>query len=235
MNGSVASAFILMVVAYLIGSLPFGLLVGFARGVDVRKAGSGNIGATNVGRVLGTGYGLAVFALDLLKGFVPVLAAGRWLVDPTDPAATLTATAALIWLGVAAACILGHIFPVYLNFKGGKGVATSLGVLLGVYPYYTWPGLVVFGLWIVVTLTTRYVSVGSIVAASAFPIVFSVFAYWYHETWGTVSDLWPLYGFAVVIACLVFYRHRGNLARLRAGTESKIGSSRSAPADRQSE
>jgi len=233
MNGSVTMAIALVAGAYLVGSIPFGLLVGLARGVDVRKAGSGNIGATNVGRVLGTGYGLAVFALDLLKGFLPVLAAGRWLGGIPATIATLSASTCLIWIGVAAACILGHIFPVYLKFKGGKGVATSLGVLLGVYPYYTWPGLVVFGLWLATTAATRYVSVGSVLAAAAFPVVFALFAHRYHKVWGTVNELWPLYLFAVVIASLVIYRHRGNLARLQAGTESKIGSSKSLPGDRQ--
>jgi glycerol-3-phosphate acyltransferase PlsY len=215
--------------AYLCGAIPFGLLIGFARGMDVRKQGSGNIGATNVGRVLGRPYGLLAFGLDLLKGLVPVWLAGLWLAGRVQ-GGTLGAGDFLLWMAVAAGCILGHVFPVYLRFKGGKGVATSLGVLLGIYPYFTLPGLVTFGLWIAVTGVTRYVSVGSIVAAGLFPVLFAAGARLSGGRWGAMDQLWPLYVFSVVLAALVVYRHRGNMKRLLAGTESKIGGSRSAAA-----
>ena len=208
-----------IVCGYLIGAIPFGLLIGRMRGVDVRKHGSGNIGATNVGRVLGARYGLAAFALDMLKGLVPVAVAGKWLHDQTSGMAGDTSQLWL-WLGVGAACILGHMFPVYLRFKGGKGVATSLGVILGFYPYFTWPGLVAFGLWIALTGVTGYVSVGSMVAAGAFPILFALFAGL--GEWGAMRYLWPLYIFAVTIGILVIYRHRSNVRRLMQGTEPKI-------------
>lgn len=214
----------IVVGAYLCGAIPFGLLIGFARGVDVRKQGSGNIGATNVGRVLGRFYGLLAFALDLLKGFAPVWLAGLWLGSRAQ-GDVLEAGDFLLWMAVAAACILGHVFPAYLRFKGGKGVATSLGVLLGIYPYFTLPGLVAFGLWIVVTGATRYVSVGSIVAAGLFPALFAAGAGLSGGGWGTAAQLWPLYAFSIVLAALVVYRHRGNMKRLLAGTESKIGGS----------
>ena len=221
-------AVVWVLAGYLCGAIPFGLLVGRVRGIDVRVHGSGNIGATNVGRVLGSGYGVLVFVLDLLKGLGPVVLAGQWLSAGTSAAqATMPgARGALCWVMVAAACILGHMFPVYLKFKGGKGVATSLGVLLGIYPYFTVPALIAFGLWIVLTGITRYVSVGSMAAAVAFPVVFALAARIRSEAWGTLGQLWPMYGFAIVAAALVVYRHRGNLQRLLAGTESKISVSR---------
>jgi glycerol-3-phosphate acyltransferase PlsY len=117
------------------------------------------------------------------------------------------------------------MFPVYLKFKGGKGVATALGVLLGIYPYFTWAALLVFGLWLVTTLLSRYVSLGSIIAAVAFPIIFAGLCFWQRDSWGPVGLLWPLYAFAIIMAFLVVYRHRSNIQRLRAGTESKIGGS----------
>lgn len=215
---------------YLIGSIPFGLLVGRMKGVDVRKQGSGNIGATNVGRVLGARYGLAVFALDLLKGLVPVAWAGRWLHSQAAEGFGDT-TRLWLWLGVGGACILGHMFPIYLRFKGGKGVATSLGTILGLYPYFTWPGLVAFGLWVVLTGVTGYVSVGSIVAAAAFPVLFAIFAA--HAGWGSASYLWPLYVFAAAIGILVVYRHRSNLRRLMQGVEPKVGFRRARTAAKQ--
>ena len=225
-NVDFAQAVAVVVAAYLCGSIPFGLLIGWARGVDVRTQGSGNIGATNVGRVLGRPYGLAAFGLDLLKGFVPVWLAGHWLAGRAG-VGPLAAGDFLIWMAVAAACIVGHVFPVYLRFKGGKGVATSLGVLLGIWPYFTLPGLVALGLWIVVTGATRYVSVGSIVAAGAFPVLFAAAAHLACGRWGASEHLWPLYTFSVILSFLVIYRHGSNIKRLLAGTESKIGRSSS--------
>lgn len=216
------SALGLMAGGYLVGAIPFGLLVGLARGVDIRTKGSGNIGATNVGRVLGRPWGFLVFGLDLLKGLAPTILAGtfthRWSAAGASPVCVYGA-----WLGVALACILGHMFPIYLGFKGGKGVATSVGVLLGVYPYFTIPAVLTFAAWVVLTLATRYVSVGSMGAAIAFPILFAVFAWRHSETWGRVADLWPFHAFAALVALLVVYRHRGNVRRLLAGTESRIG------------
>ncbi len=210
---------------YLCGSIPFGLLLGRLKGIDIRQHGSGNIGATNAGRVLGRGWGITAFALDVAKGLVPVwlfgLAARAWM--SAEPAARPDVT--LLWALVAASCILGHLFPVFLGFKGGKGVATSLGAMLGLYPYFTLPGLVTFGVWVVLTGATRYVSVGSIGAAAAFPIIFIVFARVWRDQWGSPGELWPLHAFAIIIAALVVYRHRGNLQRLARGTENRIGSS----------
>jgi glycerol-3-phosphate acyltransferase PlsY len=211
------NAAVCVLAGYLVGSIPFGLLVGRAKGVDVRKQGSGNIGATNVGRVLGARYGVVVFALDVLKGLIPVGLARSRLYGGSEGVAGLW-----LWLGVAGACILGHMFPIYLRFKGGKGVATSLGAILGLFPYFTWPGLVAFGVWVALTGLTRYVSVGSMGAAASFPVLFAIFAS--RGTWGPAWHLWPLYVFAATVGILVIYRHRGNLRRLMQGVEPKIGS-----------
>ena len=143
----------LIPIAYLMGSVPFGLWVGLARGVDPRKAGSGNIGATNVGRLLGGRYFALVFSLDLLKGLLPMLAAAYLLTN--HPRAQQTYFA---WLMVGFAAILGHMFSIFLRFKGGKGVATTAGVMLGLFPYYTIPGLCAIGIFAAVFLLTRYVT-----------------------------------------------------------------------------
>lgn len=211
--------------AYVCGSIPFGLLVGRLKGIDVRRHGSGNIGATNVGRVVGRNWGIAVFFLDAAKGFVPVLlfgmAARSWLAEATTAAPSVF----LLWAAVAAGSIVGHMAPLFLGFKGGKGVATSLGAILGLYPYFTLPGLAAFALWVVLTLGSRYVSIGSVGAAVAFPILFAVLAAVRREVWGGAAHLWPLHLLAIIIAALVVYRHRGNLQRLARGVEPRIGSS----------
>jgi len=213
----------LPVVAYLVGGIPFGLLVGKLRGVDVRKHGSGNIGATNVGRVLGRRWGVLVFVLDVAKGCVPTAVTARLSASYFSEVASGQMLQTLLVLAVGAACIAGHIWSVYLRFRGGKGVATSLGVLLGYWPYFTLPGLLALAVWIVMVLISRYVSVASISAACSFPI-FLVGV-------GFVMG-WPaarvalLTGFSTVMAILVIWRHRSNISRLLAGTEPKIGSAR---------
>ena len=206
-------AVVWILAAYLLGAIPFGLMIGLVRGVDVRTRGSGNIGATNVGRILGRKFGFMVFGLDFLKGFLPVLGASWFLVAsgcPWNPA-MVGAKGYLVWVAVAAAAIIGHIFPVYLKFKGGKGVATSLGAMLAIYPHFTVPGLIVFGFWVVITKATGVVAIGSVSAATAFPITFAVLARIRRDQWGTFDQLWPMYLFAIVLAILVVYRHRDNL------------------------
>jgi glycerol-3-phosphate acyltransferase PlsY len=187
----------LIAFSYVIGSIPFGLLISKAKGKDIRTMGSGNIGATNVLRCLGKPMGIACFVLDVLKGYLP--AAFLPMLGKIDPAFG-------ILFGTAA--ILGHNFPVFLNFKGGKGVATSAGVLLGVAPLAVAIGLLT---WVVVFYTSGYVSLGSIIAA-----ILVVIAGW---TLG--------YGPVIAIALtllggLTIYRHRANIQRLRNGTENKF-------------
>jgi glycerol-3-phosphate acyltransferase PlsY len=211
----------LFVVAYLCAAIPFALLIGKAKGVDIRQHGSGNVGATNAWRVLGRPYGLAVFSLDFLKGFLPVLIGGKmlWTPDASWASPGSGFNVMLIWVLIAATCVLGHVFPVYLKFKGGKGVATSLGVLLAIYPYFTGAAIVAFVIWAVVTRIARIVSVGSVVAAVAFPITFAIIAAINAEAWAG-QPMWPLHVFAIVMAALVVWRHRMNLIQLARGKES---------------
>src|SRR5258708_7503576 len=157
----------LAVAAYVAGSIPFGLIVGRMKGIDVRKAGSGNIGATNVGRLLGKRFFFLVFLLDMLKGLIPMVLAAT-VARRTSPT---PATYAMVLL-VGFAAIAGHMFSVFLGFKGGKGVATSAGVILGLWPYYTLPGLVAIGAFLVVVYFWRYISLASMVAAAVFPIAY---------------------------------------------------------------
>jgi len=128
--------------AYFLGSVPFGVIIAGAHGKNLRSIGSGNIGATNVARALGRRWAYFCFVLDVLKGLVPMLAV-RALIEVPDPTPGLLS----LWLAVGCAAILGHIFPLYLKFKGGKGVATSLGVALGLWPYYTICAALAFAVW----------------------------------------------------------------------------------------
>jgi glycerol-3-phosphate acyltransferase PlsY len=199
---------------YLTGSLPFGYLLARRRGIDIRERGSGNIGATNVSRVLGPKAGAVVLLLDVLKGLVPTVLAGWVLAGSAVPG---TAAHYGFWLLAALACIVGHVCPLYLRFKGGKGVATGLGATLGIFPELALPVACASVLWLVVTGIWRTVSLSSIVAVLSFPIT----------TWLSLRPLelqrhWPLLLYAVLLPALVLYRHRGNIARLRAGTEPKI-------------
>ncbi len=214
--------FILIALSYVAGSIPFGLLVGWTRGIDVRKVGSGNIGASNVGRLLGKKYFFLVMFLDLLKSLIPMLAAS---VLTKDAAATPLLYG--LWLGVGFAAIIGHMFSLFLKFAGGKGVATSTGVLLGLWPYYTLPGLVTIAVFIVLFFATRYISVGSLGSAVTFPIAYISFAF--IKRWDPFGVQWPLLAFALVISGLVIVKHRGNIARLRAGTENRMGQKNNEP------
>jgi acyl phosphate:glycerol-3-phosphate acyltransferase len=205
----------LIPLAYLVGSIPFGLLIGRARGIDPRTAGSGNIGATNVGRLLGKKYFAIVFTLDLLKGLIPVAAAG--IILHSTPHATQDF---LLWLLVGAAAIVGHMFSIFLKFQGGKGVATSAGVLLGVFPYYTIPGIIAIAIWIILFKATRYVSLASIFGVLAFPIMYVIVGLL--AGWPIFHEQLTLLIFATLMALLIVYRHRGNIARLRDGTENRF-------------
>ena len=205
----------LIPVAYLIGSIPFGLLVGKARGIDPRKAGSGNIGATNVGRLLGGKYFALVFTLDLLKGAVPPLAAGAVIGFRVPNWQTC-----LLWMAIGAAVVIGGMCSIYLKFKGGKGVATSAGMMLGIFPYYTLafiPGILAF---LFTFAATRFISVGSICGATVFAAGYIIFGLF--ENWPMTGAQLPLLCFAFALPVLIIYKHRGNIARLRAGTEPRF-------------
>jgi glycerol-3-phosphate acyltransferase PlsY len=202
-----SSAALAIVVSYLLGSIPAAYIAGKASGVDLRKHGSGNLGATNVIRVLGTRIGLAVFAFDMAKGAVPVVVFPRLI-----PASDLPLGDPVIFgilCGVAA--IIGHVRPIYLKFgKGGKGVATAAGVFLALAPLQTLTTLIVFA---VVLLTSGYVSLGSLTAATILPILLAF----------TVTPRSPLFVVSLLVAAFVFWTHRANIKRLRAGEEHRFG------------
>ena len=184
-----AAAAAVLVASYLLGAIPFGLLVGRARGVDPRQAGSGNIGATNVARTAGFGWGLLTFALDFAKGAVA-------------PIGAALGAPGLAWLPAAAglAALLGHVFPVYLGFKGGKGVATAAGVFAALAPLPLVIALAGFG---AVAGLTRVVALGSM--ASALALVIACFA---------TGTPWAARGLAIAAAALIFARHASNIRRL---------------------
>ena len=202
-----------IIAAYLLGSIPFGLLIAKAHGKDLRSIGSGNIGATNVSRALGRKWAYFCFVLDVLKGLVPMLA--TMIIAKPDSVILLW-----LWLAVGCAAILGHIFPIYVKFKGGKGVATSFGVALGLWPYFTVCALFFAVTWIAVVLMWRYVSLASIAASLTFPLVL-IAAIILIPGW-ELAILWPVVITAFAIPVMVIVRHRENIQRLLAGTESKI-------------
>lgn len=214
---------IAIVGAYLLGSVPFGFLIARFKGLDIRQHGSRNIGATNVGRVLGRPWGMLCFALDVLKGAIAVLLAGWWSGALGDPAPG--ASNAWLWLAVAGAVIAGHMFTIFLRFKGGKGVATGFGALLAMWPHLTVPAIVALVVWIFTLRFTRYVSVSSILAAIILPITVALRALIRADgpSVDRISAASPFLIAAAALGALVIWKHRANIARLRAGTEPKVG------------
>jgi glycerol-3-phosphate acyltransferase PlsY len=216
---------IVAVMAYLLGSIPFGyLLVRIFRGEDIRLSGSGNIGATNVARSGAKGLGIATLALDALKGALAVwLAAvlagskynlcGDFTQHPCAPALRMMSVAALF-------AVLGHVFPVWLRFKGGKGVATALGVFCVLFPAAI---LVALAIFILIVAITRYVSLGSILGAIAFPAA----AYFLQST-----DAMSLV-LASSVSLIVILKHHQNISRLLSGTESRFGAAKAPVVEKQ--
>lgn len=211
MISSYAILSVTFICAYLIGGIPFGYLVARARGVDIFKEGSGNIGATNVGRVLGRRFGILVFLLDLLKGAIPT-AAGSWLEWQGVALDSRFTNIIAVVCGLCA--FLGHIFPPYLRFRGGKGVATAAGVVAVLVPG---PALAALFTWIVVVAASRYVSLASVVAGVALCVArfTGVTAPWSEQNLIITA-------FCLVAAALVILRHRTNLQRLTSGTENRL-------------
>ncbi len=217
---------VIAIFAYLVGSIPFGFIVGRLRGIDIRQHGSGNIGATNIWRVLGKPWGLTTFLCDTGKGLAAVVVAkafsAHWMsVITTSHGLTQAVPLDEGVIGITAAmgCIIGHSFPVWLGFKGGKGVATSVGVIFGVMPVAS---LSIFAIWGVVFKLSRYVSLASIVAASSLPVIviFLLSMGWMRS--------WANFYFSVAATLLVLLRHRGNFQRLLAGTESRFAAKKDA-------
>jgi len=205
-----------LALAFVVGSIPFGVLIGKARGVDIRAEGSGNPGATNVGRLLGFRYFLLCFLLDMGKGLAPTLgyALAAGLLDNTTDQ-----NDAWRWVGVMAAAVLGHMFSPFLGFKGGKGVATGLGALLGVFPELTVGAGVAFVAWGAVFALSRMVSLASILAALALPAGVAIGIEVLGRSWGASL---PFLIVASGLALLVIVRHHGNIRRLLAGTEHRF-------------
>jgi glycerol-3-phosphate acyltransferase PlsY len=194
--------------AYLLGSVPTGFLVGKASGIDIRTIGSGNIGATNVFRALGTPAGVFVLLADALKGWLAVAVVANLCCNWAAPSAGATARE---WFRIVAGvcAILGHNYTCWLYFKGGKGIATSAGVLVALVPYAL---LIILAIWVVVFAAMRYVSLASICAAGALPLA----------TWLTGGSV-RLIIITAAMAALAIYKHRSNIRRLLAGTENRIG------------
>ena len=190
-------AILITIFSYLLGSIPTGYIIGTLAGIDIRKVGSGNVGATNVARTVGKTKGLLTLTADVAKGFIPVFVALRFGLSNTAVAS----------VGVAA--FLGHLYPVFLKFQGGKGVATALGVLLALAPMATLVLVAVFG---VVVFFSRIASVSSIAAAVAAPI--TLWSFSYSPT---------IVAMSVFLAVMIILRHRGNIRRLLAGTEPRFG------------
>ena len=232
----------LPIAAYILGSIPFGVLIAKSKGIDIREHGSGNVGATNVFRVVGKGFGISCLLLDFVKGFLPVLVATNvFRVAGTAPTLAVPAFSTLnsgfpadqqlyahsLQVITALAAIMGHNYSVFLKGGGGKGIATSAGVLIALMPG------VLLGSFLVFATTfyfTRYVSLGSILGALSIP-VFTHLAdrlrhlngdesqptYWDSGSWNK-----PLLAFTIVAAALAVWRHRSNIQRIRAGTEDRL-------------
>jgi glycerol-3-phosphate acyltransferase PlsY len=193
----------LYVGAYLLGSVPFAVVIGRMKGVDILKEGSGNPGMTNVMRTLGTSWGVACFILDVLKSLVPVTIARTLITQPInhfDPQ--------LIWFSVGVAAIVGHCASVFLKFKGGKGVSTALGAIIGVSPL---SAICCFGLFLVILAVTRYMAIASVIGVGS-ALLFSPLL---HDS----PQLLPVF---ILLTVFVAYRHRKNFARLANGTEPKF-------------
>ncbi len=210
----------LVAAAYLIGSIPFGYLVGrFVGKIDIRQHGSGNVGATNVGRVLGSKWGLVVLGLDLVKGLVPVSVLPRLFLSTHDQDFVHWQIAA----GIAA--VLGHMFPCWLGFRGGKGVATALGVVAWLAG---WPTVVAAAVFGVSFLIWRIVSLSSILASLAFAAC-QIALFWPQPF---TSDRWSLTAFSLVVPALIILRHRANIVRLMRGEEPRYTSKEAPPVPR---
>jgi acyl phosphate:glycerol-3-phosphate acyltransferase len=212
----IAGYILTVLIAYLLGSIPTGFLVAKARGIDIRTVGSGNIGATNVFRILGKAAGIFVLLADAAKGWVAVYVVARLVAGWFYPDA---GSSAREWFALCAgvAAILGHNYTCWLHFKGGKGIATSAGVLVALVPV---PLLIILGVWIGVFALSRYVSLASICASFVLP-----FAAW------AFGESWTIILVTAALAALAIYKHKANIQRLLNGTENRIGAKKGMTAD----
>jgi glycerol-3-phosphate acyltransferase PlsY len=218
-------------IAFLLGSIPFGLIIARMKGIDIRQHGSGNIGATNVLRIVGKKYGITCLFLDLLKGLIPTILAISLIrfTGMKNPMALdvlenhagifpmLTAQVFQVITGLCA--ILGHNYSPWVGFKGGKGIATSAGVLIAMMPAAI---VILLVVWLLVFFISKYVSLASVIAALTLPVL-TLWGSWFH---GKIQDgTWnkPLFIFSIIIAALATWKHRSNFKRIREGTEHRFG------------
>jgi glycerol-3-phosphate acyltransferase PlsY len=222
--------------AYLVGSIPFGVILGRVRGVDILRQGSKNPGATNVARLLGRPLGAACLILDMAKGVGPVLVAGSVFdflgrrpasLDPE--VLVLNQTEMWLWLAVACAAVAGHMCSPFLGFRGGKGVATGFGAMAAMWEVLTFPALGAIVVWYGVLRLTKYVSLASILAAISLPLGYALSVLPrdaldlpLSESIGQVAAAWPPLAVTVLMAAVVVYKHRGNIGRIRRGEEPKV-------------
>jgi len=204
-NADIASAAVALAAGYVVGGIPFGYILARARGIDIRKVGSGNVGATNVGRALGRKWGILALLLDIAKGFVPVFVVAPVLAERLGAS---SAEYALSATGLGA--IMGHVFTPWLGFRGGKGVATSIGVFAALLHFWILLPLVVY---VLVRKLTGFVSAGSLSLAALLPAGAAI------HNWGRLGEKWPTLAFACFAALLIVLRHRANIVRLARGEE----------------
>ena len=211
---------IAIALAYLAGSIPFGALIARLKGVNIREHGSKNIGATNVGRVLGKKFGLLCFFLDVLKGAVPVYIVGMITSSIGQPIEQTSTNVMLLWISVALAALLGHMYSPWLKFGGGKGVATTFGGMVAMWPLLTIPILLAFLAWVITLKASKIVSLASLIASLVLfcdAVVLVLFE-------STIQHAWPLLAVTGLITCMVFWKHRSNIGRIFRGEEPKVGS-----------
>ncbi|MBC8200541.1 MAG: glycerol-3-phosphate 1-O-acyltransferase PlsY [Planctomycetes bacterium] len=206
--------------AYLAGGIPFGVLIAKTKGVDIQEHGSKNIGATNVGRVLGKKLGILCFLLDVLKGALPVLVVGLYAGLFGQAMEHVGTNEMLLWICVALASLLGHMYSPFLKFGGGKGVATTFGGMVAMWPLLTVPVLIAFLAWLITLKATKMISLASLIAAVVL-FTDSIASVMLNTT---VEHAWPLLAVTGLIAAMVFWKHRTNIGRIARGEEPKIGS-----------
>ena len=217
----------LPVAAYLVGSFPTAHLLARSRGVDLGAVGSKNYGATNLGRTLGRSWGILCFMIDATKGALPVVLGG-WLLGALGaPSGGVTTATAWCWLATALAAILGHTLSPWIGFKGGKGVATGFGALAAMWPVLTLPAGLAILLWAAILAVSRIISLASMVAAISIPCSVLVAALAANGLAGVRAAV-PFLVATGVIAAFVVWKHRSNIARMRAGTEPKVGAKKPA-------
>ncbi len=221
---------ICVVCAFIAGSIPFGVLIARARGINIQEHGSKNIGATNVGRVLGKKLGIICFVLDVLKGSIPALVAGNLAGTFGKQLDSIGTNDMLLWIAVTFAALLGHMYPPWLNWKGGKGVATTFGGMVAMWPLLTVPVLLAMCVWILSLVLFKIVSLASVVAAASLPIMTLGWVYWQTGSL-SIAHSWPMIGVTTLIASLVLWKHRSNIHRIARGQEPTLHSCITPPKD----